>query len=66
MPETKPDYAVMIGLKSCPREELHNGDEPENGGEWLEWSQHKMQTHTPTKCPGCGLYRIWEPKDGAM
>lgn len=65
MPETKPNYAVMIGLAKCPTEELHTDVEEEKltyvG--WHEWAVAKAKTHIQQKCPGCGLYKIWVPRD---
>lgn len=57
----KPDYAVMVGLKQCPRVELHSVDPPTSLS-WLDRTRRKMDTHRPVKCPGCGLFKIWEPR----
>lgn len=27
-----------------------------------EWAEYMLQTHDQRKCPGCGLWTIWEPK----
>jgi hypothetical protein len=28
-----------------------------------EWADAMMETHTCRQCSGCGLWRIWEPKE---
>lgn len=35
---------------------------PEGYLQWHEWAREKSKTHKSKKCPGCGLYKIWEPK----
>lgn len=30
--------------------------------EWHEWAAKKHRTHVSTKCPGCGLYKLWVPR----
>jgi hypothetical protein len=29
-----------------------------------DWADIMMQTHDQRQCGGCGLWMIWEPKDG--
>jgi hypothetical protein len=45
----------------CPRAELHTKC-PEGYLEWHAWAERKSKTHTPKRCPGCGLYAIWVPR----
>jgi hypothetical protein len=26
-----------------------------------EWAEYMQQTHAQRRCPGCGLWTIWEP-----
>lgn len=26
------------------------------------WPEEMSQTHRPRRCPGCGLFEIWDPK----
>lgn len=30
---------------------------------FFSWADEKSKTHKQTKCPGCGLYKIWVPKN---
>jgi hypothetical protein len=30
---------------------------------WHEWAEKKTETHEPQRCPNCGLWAIWTPKD---
>ena len=30
-----------------------------------EWADMMMETHAQRPCKGCGLWAIWEPKEGA-
>lgn len=25
----------------------------------LEWARQMTKTHTQTRCPGCGLWKVW-------
>lgn len=64
MPDTKPDYLVMIDKRTCPRAADHDPEVEYGIPERLtfsEWARAKAQTHRPVKCQGCGLFRIWEP-----
>lgn len=29
---------------------------------WHNWAAEMSKTHTCTKCPGCGFYKIWTLK----
>lgn len=31
----------------------------------FEWAEEMSRTHEQRQCPGCGLYKIWMPRDGA-
>ena len=61
MPDPKPDYDVMMGRRPCPRAELHT-PMPEDYLEWFDAVHDLAPTHTQSKCPGCGLWKIWTPK----
>ena len=64
MPDTKPDYLVMIDKRQCPKADDHD-PEVEYGIPahltFSEWARMKAQTERPVKCQGCGLFKIWEP-----
>lgn len=61
MADTKPDFAVMAGLKKCPNEDAHDPSPP-SAMDWLTHTREKMLTHRPVRCPGCNLFKIWEPR----
>lgn len=45
----------------CPHFEDHT-PAPEGYLQWHAWAKSMSRTHRSRKCPGCNLYRIWEPK----
>jgi hypothetical protein len=45
-------------------DELHT-DCPTGYMSWHIWAQEKSKTHKQEKCPNCGKYYIWVPKEGA-
>lgn len=51
----------------CPnRAEHYDGsDQPRGYIGWHEWAEEKGKTHVPRQCPGCCLWKIWEPRKGA-
>lgn len=61
MADPKPDYEVMMGRRPCPRAELHY-DLPEGYVAWHETVSKLAKTHRQSKCPGCGLWKIWTPR----
>lgn len=30
---------------------------------WLEWAEGMARTHRQKRCPVCGLWKLWVPKD---
>lgn len=48
-------------MSDCPNFVNHTYG-PEGYLAWHEWAEAKAKTHRNTKCPGCGLYKIWTPK----
>jgi hypothetical protein len=46
----------------CPERRLHVRGEPEGYLAWHEWARRKNKTHRSTRCPGCGLYKVWKPR----
>lgn len=30
---------------------------------WHDWAEEMSKTHDQKRCPGCGLYAVWVPKD---
>lgn len=55
------DWDVLAGNTTCSREELHT--DPDKGMPYLVWNERMMKTHRPRQCPGCGLFKVWEPKE---
>lgn len=47
----------------CPRRDLHT-PEPEQWGRQI-WAEQMLRTHNQTRCPGCQLYLVWQPRRGA-
>lgn len=50
-------------LESCPQKHLHTPC-PEHYIAWHEWAEAISETHNQKECPGCGLWAVWEPKEG--
>lgn len=36
---------------------------PDGYIEWHHWAKEMSKTHRQVKCPTCGLYAIWVPKE---
>jgi hypothetical protein len=60
MSKPKLDWAVLQGTATCPQADQHG--EPDKGVPYMVWNEKMMKTHRPKQCPGCGLWRIWEPR----
>lgn len=45
----------------CPHAEDHT-PAPEGYIQWHAWAQDMRKTHRQRRCAGCGLFRVWEPK----
>lgn len=45
--------------QDCPRKELHTPC-PEGYLQWHAWADKMSKTHKQVRCPGCGLWAIWE------
>lgn len=37
--------------------------EPTGYFAWHEWAERMTKTHKQIRCPGCGLWAIWTPRD---
>jgi hypothetical protein len=65
MPDTKPDYHVMIDKRVCKAADTHDPEVEYGipaGMTFSEWARQKSETHRPVRCQGCGLFKIWEPR----
>jgi hypothetical protein len=49
----------------CPQAELHFPGVTEGYIARQAWAEQMMKTHRQRRCPGCGLYKIWVPKEEA-
>ena len=47
----------------CPNNANHTPS-PAGYLAWFKWAEKMMQTHDQTICPGCGLWKLWVPKEG--
>lgn len=45
----------------CPERERHT-PKPASDLEWEPWASRMTNSHNPRRCPGCGLWKVWEPK----
>jgi hypothetical protein len=57
--------APRVDDSICPKKKLHTKDptEPEGYIEWHAWARKQGRTHKQKKCPGCGLFKIWVPRE---
>lgn len=46
---------------TCPNRADH-AEEPSGYLQWHEWAKRMSKTHKQSRCPGCGLWKIWTPK----
>lgn len=49
----------------CPQADLHAPDQPTGYRAWHAWAEEMSKIHRQKRCPGCGLYKIWTPKETA-
>ena len=47
----------------CPNKANHTPG-PDAYLEWHAWATKMKQTHKQERCPQCGLYLIWTPRNG--
>lgn len=45
----------------CPQSALHT-PHPTSYLAHAAWADEMLKTHRQKRCPGCGLWAIWEPK----
>jgi hypothetical protein len=51
--------------KPCPNEAAHTDSPYGSYASTYDWAQMMLKTHVQKRCPGCGLWAIWEPKKTA-
>ena len=57
-----PEREYFRGLRILEQTIYKPGDPAPTGYlAWHEWAEKKARTHRQTRCPGCGLYKIWKP-----
>ncbi len=57
--------AAKLTKAICPNIEDHTYC-PDGYIAWHSWAEEMGKTHKQRKCPGCGLYAIWEPRRNAI
>lgn len=50
-------------MSVCPNLDKHT-PAPATYLGWHEWAEQMTLTHDQRRCPGCGLYAVWDPKPG--
>lgn len=48
----------------CPNMMDHT-DGPDGYLQWHDWARRMSKNHRQSKCAGCGLYKIWTPRQKA-
>lgn len=54
-------WADNYKARECPNQSAHT-DCPEGYLDWHSWAERMSKTHRQVRCPDCGLFSIWEPK----
>ena len=49
----------------CPNASNHT-PQPEGYLQWHAWAARMIKSHKQTKCPSCGLWKIWVRKQSKM
>lgn len=57
---------ILRQEETCPNRAAHVTGEPRGYVEWFEWARQMARTHRQARCPGCGLYVIWDAKREAV
>ena len=52
------DDRLVSDNSDCPNNANHEAS-PLGYCEWHEWAKAKNRTHKNSKCPDCGLFKIW-------
>jgi hypothetical protein len=53
---------IATATATCRRQDLHTPGQPGGYLQWHRWATEMSATHFQRRCPGCGLFEIWEPK----
>ncbi|WP_027933716.1 hypothetical protein [Amycolatopsis thermoflava] len=53
---------INMGPGCDPRCQEHQ--QPTGYIDRAEWAEYMLITHDQRQCPGCGLWTIWEPREG--
>lgn len=54
----------LVKFKSadlCPDVATHTPS-PDGYLQWHAWAEQKAKTHRQSRCPTCGFWSIWKPK----
>lgn len=57
----RPSGARVNPRARCPDEALHAVGQPDGYFARRAWANGMLRTHVQTRCPGCGLWRVWRP-----
>ncbi len=56
------DDRVFPDTSDCRRNDLHT-PMPRGFLEQTTWAERMLQTHVQQRCPGCGLWKVWVPRE---
>jgi DNA-directed RNA polymerase subunit RPC12/RpoP len=56
---------LPIAAEKCAKCLERENHEPRGYGEWHEWAQAKIKTHTNEQCPTCGYFTVWKKRPKA-
>jgi hypothetical protein len=54
---------ARAAVKKCQQEELHYPDQPDRYRQWHAWAEQMSKTHIQSRCPSCGLFKVWTRLD---
>lgn len=55
--------AEPVCTEACKQYHTHDDQQPAGYIARSDWGMRMSRTHKQSKCPACGLYRVWTPKN---
>lgn len=57
-----PRTPTVPKVDDCPDAAAKHTPCPKSYLGWHDWAAHKAKTHRQIKCPTCGFYAVWVPR----
>lgn len=59
---TRELHSIRLQYPDCSRHADTDAEAPRGYIQKAGWADEKAKTHNQHQCPGCGLWKLWEPK----